>query len=261
MFYFLCSHDCPIEKISRSFDWYIVSKDKFNDHLTIGVGLADKEPIEGELYRLQDETTLNLWRDILHFTFEGDFVRQFFPYDTYFKGKVRYDGTLCFYIHDYYPTRTKELTLYQKKVSNLVFRFKEGSENAAPLLAKIFSLCIGRMPFFKEMNDPILIPIPAATRERNIARFARFCSLLSRRLKVADGFRAIWIKEDREQLKGSTGNDKLANLIFHPEYIQGKDIILVDDIATTGQSFIQMKRKCMRLGANSVVGVFLGKTI
>lgn len=30
------------------------------------------------------------------------------------------------------------------------------------------------MPFFKEMNDPILIPIPAATRERNIARFARF---------------------------------------------------------------------------------------
>lgn len=72
------------------------------------------------------------------------------------------------------------------------------------------------------MNDPILIPIPAATRERNIARFARFCSLLSRRLKVADGFRAIWIKESREQLKGSTGNDKLANLIFHPEYIQGK---------------------------------------
>ena len=156
MFYFLCSHDCPIEKISRSFDWYIVSKDKFNDHLTIGVGLADKEPIEGELYRLQDETSLNLWRDILRFTFEGDFVRQFFPYDTYFKGKVRYDGTLCFYIHDYYPTRTKELTLYQKKVSNLVFRFKEGSENAAPLLAKIFSLCIGRMPFFKEMNAPIL---------------------------------------------------------------------------------------------------------
>lgn len=261
MFYFLCSHDCPIEKISRSFDWYIVSKDKFNDHLTIGIGLADKEPIEGELYRLQDETTLNLWRDILRFTFEGDFVRQFFPYDTYFKGKVRYDEALCFYIHDYYPTRTKDLTPHQKKVSNLVFRFKEGTENAAPLLAKIFSLCIGRMPFFKEMKSPVLIPIPAATRERNIARFARFCSLLSRRLKIADGFRAIWIKEDWEQLKGTTGHNKLSNLIFHSEYIRGKDVILVDDIATTGQSFIQMKRKCMQLGANSVVGVFLGKTV
>ena len=174
---------------------------------------------------------------------------------------MRYDEALCFYIHDYYPTRTKDLTPHQKKVSNLVFRFKEGTENAAPLLAKIFSLCIGRMPFFKEMKSPVLIPIPAATRERNIARFARFCSLLSRRLKIADGFRAIWIKEDREQLKGTTGHNKLSNLIFHSEYIRGKDVILVDDIATTGQSFIQMKRKCMQLGANSVVGVFLGKTV
>lgn len=57
-----------------------------------------------------------------------------------------------------------------------MFRFKEGTENAAPLLAKIFSLCIGRMPFFKEMKSPVLIPIPAATRERNIARFARFAA-------------------------------------------------------------------------------------
>lgn len=260
-FYFLCSKECPIEKISRSFDWYIVSKDKFNEELIIGIGLSDKEPIEGELYRVQDETTLRLWRDILHFTFEGNFVRQFFPYDTYFKGKMRLDGALCFYIHDYYPTRHTDLTQHQKQVTNLVFRFKESSENTAPLLAKIFSLCIARMPFFGEMANPVLIPIPAATRERNIARFARFCSLLSRRLKVVDGFRAIWINEDREQLKGTNGHDKLSNLIFHPQYIKGKDIILVDDIVTTGQSFIQLKRKFMQMGANSVVGVFLGRTV
>ena len=260
-FYFLCSKECPIEKISRSFDWYIVSKDKFNEELIIGIGLSDKEPIEGELYRVQDETTLRLWRDILHFTFEGNFVRQFFPYDTYFKGKMRLDDALCFYIHDYYPTRHTDLTQHQKQVTNLVFRFKESSENTAPLLAKIFSLCIARMPFFGEMANPVLIPIPAATRERNIARFARFCSLLSRRLKVVDGFRAIWINEDREQLKGTTGHDKLSNLIFHPQYIKGKDIILVDDIVTTGQSFIQLKRKFMQMGANSVVGVFLGRTV
>ncbi|MCB6276893.1 hypothetical protein L0P24_23495, partial [Phocaeicola vulgatus] len=38
--------------------------------------------------------------------------------------------------------------------------------------------------------NAVLIPIPAATRERNIARFARFCSFLSHRLKVVDGIRA-----------------------------------------------------------------------
>ena len=61
----------------------------------------------------------------------------------------------------------------------------------------------------------MLIPIPADTRERNAARFARFCSLLSRRLKITDGFRATWIREDREQMKGTHGLDKLSNLIFH----------------------------------------------
>ena len=81
-FYFLCSNDCDIVGICQSFDWYIVSKDAFNDRLIIGIGLSDKESINGELYRVQDETTLILWCDILRFTFESDFVRQFFPYNT-----------------------------------------------------------------------------------------------------------------------------------------------------------------------------------
>ena len=81
------------------------------------------------------------------------------------------------------------------------------------------------MPFYKEKAaNAVLIPIPAATRERNAARFARFCSLLSRRLKITDGFRATWIREDREQMKGTHGLDKLSNLIFHPACFQGRDV-------------------------------------
>ena len=52
--------------------------------------MSDKESINGELYRVQDETTLILWCDILRFTFESDFVRQFFPYNTHFKGCLLY---------------------------------------------------------------------------------------------------------------------------------------------------------------------------
>ena len=259
-FYFLCSRECDIVRICESFDWYIVSKDAFNDRLSIGIGLADKESIDGEVYRVQDEATLSLWRDILRFTFDSDFVRRFFPYNTRFKGKIRIDGALCFYIHDYYPTRCKGIAVEDRKTSNLVFRFKEGQQ--AALVAKIFSLCIARMPFYKEKAaNAVLIPIPAATRERNAARFARFCSLLSRRLKITDGFRATWIREDREQMKGTHGLDKLSNLIFHPVYFQGRDVFLVDDIVSTGENFTQMKRRLMQLGANSVTGLFLGRTV
>ncbi len=106
---------------------------------------ASANPLIGILYqktllmtaRVQDETTLILWCDILRFTFESDFVRQFFPYNTHFKGKMRIDGALCFYIHDYYPTRCKDISVFDRKMSNLVFRFKEGRQ--AAFVAKIFS--------------------------------------------------------------------------------------------------------------------------
>ena len=77
---------------------------------------------------------------------------------------------------------------------------------------------------------------------------------------IADGFKAIWIEEDREQLKGK-GKDILQNLQFTRRYIKGKNIVLPDDVLTTGESFRQLKRKMEQLGALSVVGVFLGKTV
>jgi len=258
-FYFLCTDDCDIDGLCCSYDWYIISKDRFNSNLYLGIGLADRDQAEGEVYRVVDEVTLQLWRDILLFTFESNFTRKFYPYDNHFGGKLRLDGSLCFYIHDYYPVAHKDLTLEQKKVSKLVFRFKEGQ--SGPLVAKLFSLAISRMPFYIEAQNPVLIPIPAATHERNQQRFASFCSQLSRRLNITDGYRAVWIKEDREQLKGTTGQNKLSNLIFQKEYIDGKDIFLVDDILTTGSSFIQTKRKLIKMGAHSVTGLFLAKTI
>jgi len=62
-------------------------------------------------------------------------------------------------------------------------------------------------------------------------------------------------------LKGKLCQDKLSNLVFFPEYFIGKDVFLVDDILTTGQNFIQMKRQLIKLGANSVTGLFLGKSV
>lgn len=157
------------------------------------------------------------------------------------------------------PCPIKKIFPLTKKVSNLVFRFKEGKQGA--LVAKLFSLAIMRMPFFNELKQPVLIPIPAATRERNQQRFGQFSYLLAKRLKIEDGFRATWINEDREQLKGKVSQDKLSNLTFNSKYIKDKDVLLIDDIFTTGESFIQMKRKLMDLGASSIVGLFLGKTV
>ena len=259
-FFFICTIDSDIDYFCKLFDWYIVSKDKFNDNLFIGIGLADKYAIDGEVYCCADKTTLNAWRDILLFTFASQFIRQFFPYTNHFKGKKRFDDAICFYIHDYYPvSHNKDCTAEQKKITNLIFRFKEGKSSV--LVAKLFSLAISRMPFFHEAKNPILIPIPASTRERHQQRFAKFNYLLAKHLKIQDGYKAIWINKDREQFKGQLQQNKISNLTFNKEFINGKDVFLVDDILTTGQGFIQTKRILMKLGANNVVGLFLGKTV
>ena len=106
-FYFLCTDDCDIEILCRAYDWYIVSSGRFNDRLRIGMGLAGEDAYGSEMFRIEDEQTLRLWHDILKFTFKGDFIRNYYPMTNRFRGKLRVDGALCFYIHDYYPVSHK----------------------------------------------------------------------------------------------------------------------------------------------------------
>lgn len=107
---------------------------------------------------------------------------------------------------------------------------------------------------------PILIPLPASTKERHRQRFEYFCGELSRRLIIDNGFSAVRIEQDREQQKG-TQQRNMSGVVFDPDYIEGRDVLLIDDILTTGMSFALIKRELEKLGANSVTGIFLAKTV
>ena len=99
------------------------------------------------------------------------------------------------------------------------------------------------------------------TRERQRKRFPVLCYHLSKWLNVRDGFQTIWIEEEREQMKGTSHKDVVSNLSIKRRDINGMHVILFDDILTTGQSFKQLKRRMIDLGAKSVTGIFLGKTV
>ena len=44
-------------------------------------------------------------------------------------------------------------------------------------------------------------------------------------------------------------------------YIKDKCVLLLDDLLTTGEGFIQTRRKLIEHGAKFVIGLFLAKTI
>ncbi len=109
---------------------------------------------------------------------------------------------------------------------------------------------------------PVRRTVPASTREKHRTRYEAFCRKLSADMGVADGYGAITVAYDRAQYKGTHGNgDRTANLEFHPERFRGKCVLLVDDVLTTGATFIALRRRLIAHGAKFVIGMFLAKTI
>ena len=108
----------------------------------------------------------------------------------------------------------------------------------------------------------VLIPVPASTRAKHRTRYEAFCHRLSADMGVADGYGAITVAYDRAQYKGTHGNeDRTANLEFHSEYFKDKCVLIIDDVITTGSTFLQLRRKLIEHGARFVIGLFLAKTI
>lgn len=162
----------------------------------------------------------------------------------------------------YCPVRRNDkITFEGKKVSNAVWRFKSGEQT--DLFVKLFSIAASRIRAIQEnRHRAVLVPVPASTREKHRTRYEAFCRKLSADMGVADGYGAITVAYDRAQFKGTHGNgDRTANLEFHPERFRGKCVLLVDDVLTTGATFIALRRKLIAHGAKFVIGIFLAKTI
>lgn len=260
--YFLCADMQEFLELCLAHGWYVVSHQPFSGTMEIGLGLMEAGKHAG-WYSLGQSSERNaVYREVLEYTFERDKQPHFYPYETLFKGKCVIDGCTCHYLHDYHPTWMEKKDEHQKRVSNLIFRFKEGG-HCGELVAQILALALLHAGFEKGQKETVLIPIPASTRERQRKRFPVACYYLSRELGIIDGYKAIWIAEYREELKGrnKSRGEILANLQFTRRYIRGKHIVLLDEVLTTGSNFLHLSRKMKELGAISVTGVFFGKTV
>ena len=80
----------------------------------------------GWIGRAESSERLSMYKDILVFSYDCGVETEFYPYDTAFTGSCEIDGSTCHYVHDYYPTRIQKIDVHQKRISNLIFRFKEG---------------------------------------------------------------------------------------------------------------------------------------
>ena len=146
--YFLCADLPEFQELCRLHGWYVVSHHPFSDTLEIGMCIMEAGRHAG-WYSLGHSSERNaVYRELLEYTFERSERQDFYPYETSFKGQCVIDGCTCHYLHDYHPTWMEKKDEHQKRVSNLIFRFKEGG-HCGELVAQILAFALLHAGFEK----------------------------------------------------------------------------------------------------------------
>ncbi len=161
----------------------------------------------------------------------------------------------CFDYHD---------PLVRQAILELKYR---GNKKVAELLAT--ALYDELLAFLEEyapitnFTEPLLMPIPLS-RSRESERGFNQCKLLADILSEQDGGRNFRLsmaltkgKDTQSQTKMDTREKRLKNLkgcfVAKSNVVKGRNIILIDDVATTGATLEEARRTLRRAGARKVI--------
>ena len=104
--------------------------------------------------------------------------------------------------------------------------------------------------------------MPAITADKTAIRYSQLATAIETETGIPSDYHTILPKPELITQHMATGKTNPAeDFLFNKEQIEGKDIILIGDIITTGANFTKTSLKLAELGAKSVIGLFLAKTI
>lgn len=158
---------------------------------------------------------------------------------------------------EYLPLRYPP-TLEEEKNRRIVSNFKRG--RCSPELKKKFTDAIKQL---KEERKDVKLRvcfIPAITADKTALRYSQLATAIESETGIPSDYHTILPKRATE-LMATGKTDPAEDFLFNKEQIEGKDIILIGDIITTGTNFTKTSLKLTELGAKSVIGLFLAKTI
>ena len=139
---------------------------------------------------------------------------------------------------------------------SLIWKFKSGQDQTWPLAIaeQMIAQKLQSLPNI-DRSKLALVCLPASTQIDNINRFQDFSIRLSNYLGLNNGFDHITINKDKapkyQYINGLSSEwDMSQDLQFDEQFFVGKDIILFDDIVTTGETMFAFYTKLRALGAN-----------
>jgi ComF family protein len=157
--------------------------------------------------------------------------------------------------------------LYQGALMNAIHRFKYGSKNSyAKHLGPLLAHFAGQI--LQSNDSTVLMPVPLHPKKlrqrgfnqslllaRHVAREidSKLDFLSLRRVKYTESQTGLNQDERRKNVKG-------AFRIVKPDAVDGKEVLLVDDVATTGYTLNECARVLLKAGAERVRCLVLART-
>lgn len=107
-----------------------------------------------------------------------------------------------------------------------------------------------------------LFCIPASTRTKNEERYEDFSIRLCKETGMENAYTHVHIKKSvfwGNDNKETTGRKPQPELEFDNLFYKGRNILLFDDVVTTGDTMLRYKDMMGKLGATVIAGICLGK--
>jgi phosphoribosylpyrophosphate synthetase len=164
------------------------------------------------------------------------------------------------YIMEYLPTRYPA-NPKQFMERNEVFNFKNGlcSQRIKDSLCEKIRGKVG-----SNCQNWVALFIPASNETKTIKRYESLACYISSKTGVKatlDGIKTNANSIPVNQGGGGRFEDKTIHYTFDSSIFRGKNVILIDDVITSGNSFKCCARVLIKSGVMDVYGLFVAKTI
>lgn len=176
-----------------------------------------------------------------------------------------YNGHTTAIFYDYY-IRSKHLPYgsdSQQEITRRVLELKDGLNPSSDLYAEALrTLETNFNENWKTPQSPTIIFMPCSSEQAYYSRFSALARSLSKRYNYNTDINAIQYINSRNSKHRNTNHhpiESASNIVISPKII-GKEVIIIDDVITTGSSLQQFTEELHTYGVTIKAAVFLAHT-
>lgn len=181
------------------------------------------------------------------------------------------DDIECFSLIDYFQkskfSRTKrqiffQTSFFEEKSSRMINLFKDTGEFYEFFSFLICDIIKDNIKF--DLKETVFIPLPSSTKTKYEKRYYNLCYEISKELPLINGYNYINITSDCIEAKNGDRTrvdfKQALKLQVLPQKLERKNIILFDDILTTGNSIKIVTKFLREFDIKDIKIITLGKT-